>query len=1207
MPLAAFSDGAGSLDSRFGNGGSRILPSFSTGIDSTATAVAMQSDGKLIVAGNSSQAIPGTSQIVVIRYLSNGAVDRTFGSNGIFTLYNRLVEQASSIQVLNDDKIVVAGITSDLPLNYSGANANFILFRLDAQGKLDKTFGTNGITETDIENSSQQATQLGRQSDGKLVLLGNTNNENRYKTTLVRYFANGTLDSNFGVSGVKTLLDDVKTGGMVIESDNSIYVSGYYVGGNYANGITLTKFDASGGVDSSFGTFGQRIYDQPHDGGIFDKLIITKQSNGQFLLAGSYLNNHIGTDFSVLRVNNDGSIDNSFGTLGRARTSIGSGKDYIRTIQLDYNDRIYAIGDTNSNGNSSNNARKIAIVRYLENGNLDSSFDGDGVWQPTINGLSEMVLASEPNSYQSVISVVGNSKTTSASELLIFQFEYQLNAKLHSYFNYNGVATVGLGNSYDVTYDIATQDNGNVYLAVTSNEVTSLTKLANDGSTISSFGTFGISQKRVLDAEKAKFIALQSDGKLVIAGESSNSEDFFPFAIRFNEDGTPDKGFGSDSLYIESKGGITPYSMHQQTNGDIVIAGIDTSAPPPYFPYLSRIDSEGVLDSSFGYNGRLSSFGDIDINIVENVTSLSDGRLLLTGHTKHYLPYSQTNVLYRLLTNGDIDPSFGSNGKVQIGEFASSLEKIPSELILLPDEAIVFAAWLNDIKTLAVYKYLKNGQKDNSFGNNGKVEFDFSSRFDWNFYGSSSALQPNGKLLFGFQAIKTGDSLQQGGVLRLNSNGSVDTAFGIDGIAEVNTGQNLSIYNIATTPEGKIMVVGESLGQVFVARLMQDADLDNDGTVNYLDEDRDGDGVNNDQDILPDDASEQLDNDHDGVGNNADTDDDNDGMPDTWEEQYPSLMNPFVDDSKLDPDQDGRNNYQEWRKGTNPSVFDTEQRFGGGSFAYGALLLLGLLFWRRQAPRVAAIVATVALTALCYTPTTAQAATWTPRISTGSLDYELKGYQDFSAAFYSANVKPVAFGVTISGEMWFFDINRATANGEVTHKGFFADEFYDPAATNFKRSETTISLGRATDLGSFYVGYKTTQSDADYPNADVDNVPGFEASVAPDSFKSSGLVAGWRYSWAAMGGALSVSLGGGVLTGEYDGASQTETRESKQTIGFGYGFGYSYGFGENWQLNLDWKHNAYYYVFTKENESVSGQGNIDETYDQLSVGISKSW
>ena len=75
--------------------------------------------------------------------------------------------------------------------------------------------------------------------------------------------------------------------------------------------------------------------------------------------------------------------------------------------------------------------------------------------------------------------------------------------------------------------------------------------------------------------------------------------------------------------------------------------------------------------------------------------------------------------------------------------------------------------------------------------------------------------------------------------------------------------------------------------------------------------------------LEPIDFQLEADTDGDGIGNNTDEDDDNDGMPDVWEEQYPGILNPLVDDAAADPDEDGLTNLQEYQQGTEPDNPDS--------------------------------------------------------------------------------------------------------------------------------------------------------------------------------------------------------------------------------------------------------------------------------------------
>ena len=124
-----------------------------------------------------------------------GSLDTTFGTGGIVAIGNRAWANALGIQT--DGKIVAAGYSSN------GSNEDFSLVRYNADGSLDTTFGTGGIVTTTI-GSDAYAQALGIQTDGKIVAAGDYYNGSNYEFALVRYTADGSLDTTFGTGGIVT-------------------------------------------------------------------------------------------------------------------------------------------------------------------------------------------------------------------------------------------------------------------------------------------------------------------------------------------------------------------------------------------------------------------------------------------------------------------------------------------------------------------------------------------------------------------------------------------------------------------------------------------------------------------------------------------------------------------------------------------------------------------------------------------------------------------------------------------------------------------------------------------------------------------------------------------------------------------------------------------------------------------------------------------
>lgn len=280
----------GSLDTTFATGGkftsySISSPSyyFSGG---SATAVAIQSDGKIVVAGYIYNSPQHTSlnqyDFVVMRFNSNGALDASFASGGVKVVaigdgYD--FDYAYAVAIQSDGKIVVAG--SGGP--YNGTTENFALIRLNANGSLDSSFGSSGKVTADIGGNNDKAYAVAIQSDGKIVAAGSaTISTYNASLAVARFNSNGTLDTSFGSGGKVTTnvgsSNPSAAYGVVVQADGKIVIAGikevYY--------MVLARYTSGGLLDTSFGTGGlvtTTTYDNAY--------AVALQSDGRIVAAGA--------------------------------------------------------------------------------------------------------------------------------------------------------------------------------------------------------------------------------------------------------------------------------------------------------------------------------------------------------------------------------------------------------------------------------------------------------------------------------------------------------------------------------------------------------------------------------------------------------------------------------------------------------------------------------------------------------------------------------------------------------------------------------------------------------------------------------------------------------------------------------------------------------------------------------------------------------
>jgi uncharacterized delta-60 repeat protein/gliding motility-associated-like protein len=339
----------GSLDNTFDNDG-KVTTDFGNS-DDVGRAVAIQIDGKIVVAGSSFQG--SISNFALVRYNADGSLDNTFDSDGkVTTVIGSISDYGYSVAIQSDGKIVVAGYS------YSGSKYDLALVRYNTNGSLDNTFDSDGKVTTDFERTDYGKYSLAIQSDGKIVVAGRTLNVSDDDFALVRYNIDGSLDNTFDSDGKLTTAigsDNDFGYSVAIQSDGKIVVAGSSYSGSNWN-FALVRYNADGSLDNSFDIDGKVTTDFGSDNDFGYSVAI--QSDGKIVVAGQSYNGST-NDFALVRYNADGSLDNSFDIDGKVITVIGSGSlGYSIAIQCD--GKIVVAGQ---NDNSSN--WDFALVRYL--------------------------------------------------------------------------------------------------------------------------------------------------------------------------------------------------------------------------------------------------------------------------------------------------------------------------------------------------------------------------------------------------------------------------------------------------------------------------------------------------------------------------------------------------------------------------------------------------------------------------------------------------------------------------------------------------------------------------------------------------------------------------------------------------------------------------------------------------------------------------
>jgi uncharacterized delta-60 repeat protein len=406
---------AGDLDSTFGNKGIFAATSLLE-----ANAVAIQSDGKIVVAGTGS-----SNNDTLIRLNTDGTLDSSFGSGGVAIFLPQTISFGFfALAIQSDGKIVAA---ADGALN--GRQPVMQVARVNTDGSLDTSFGTGGFTgaiEFPLESGN-----LALQPDGKILVAAGVDNPNgvpcemaRFTTSgqtdnsfgggagvinlaypgptqiavqasgkilvaageparlvfqaqpmpqpgsITRYNSNGTVDKTFGSLG--TVASVASASALVLQSDGKIVIAGSLTGKLNAPasrndvGFGIARYSSNGAIDKTFGTGGIAIVDFGANAPVSGAFALAIQSNGDFVAAGAAggtaFQNKIVSAFGLTRFTSSGKLDTTFGSKGIVMTTVATGQySWVDSLAIQSDGKIVAAGTSQFNTSNSN----AYVARYL--------------------------------------------------------------------------------------------------------------------------------------------------------------------------------------------------------------------------------------------------------------------------------------------------------------------------------------------------------------------------------------------------------------------------------------------------------------------------------------------------------------------------------------------------------------------------------------------------------------------------------------------------------------------------------------------------------------------------------------------------------------------------------------------------------------------------------------------------------------------------
>jgi uncharacterized delta-60 repeat protein len=368
----------------------------------------------------------------------------------------------------------------------------------------------------------------------------------------------------------------------------------------YAQPGTLdVSFGAGGIVNTNIGAGNDRGFS------------IVQQVDGKLLVAG-FSNNGTNNDFALIRYLTDGSLDPAFGTGGIVTTPIGTGNEGGQCVIIQPNNKIIVAGFANMG------TTDFALVRYNPDGTLDNTFGTAGIVTTPLGLSNEQ---SQSVVLQTDGKIVAAGFTDNGADTDFGVVRYDTSGVLDPTFNTTGIVTTDFGNGNDVGRSVAVQTDGKIVVGGWASDGAfmdfAVARYNTNGTLDATFDVDGMVTDTVGSIDDQGYsLAIQPDGKLVLAGISNNGVDFDFAIIRFNTDGSLDNSFDTDGRVTTNFAGANDfgYSVAIQADGKILVGGQSLNGANNDFG-LARYNPNGSLDLSFGTGGLvttdLGSTGDI--------------------------------------------------------------------------------------------------------------------------------------------------------------------------------------------------------------------------------------------------------------------------------------------------------------------------------------------------------------------------------------------------------------------------------------------------------------------------------------------------------------------------------------------------------------------------------------------------------------------
>lgn len=841
----------GTPDLTFGDRGS-VATDFGLSFDG-AESVAVLPDGRILVAGFATS--PGFSgavhyggddhglssgllQVMLVRYLPDGTIDRTYGQDGFVLVDPRVAFGRDSVNtetlsrdfVIQPNGEVYAGLVlRDFKADGSDGRIDAGIAHFRADGRLDMTFAGDGFAESGLIPSIFGGAAIEEQTDGKFVLAfgtGDYHGDAEEQTAVVRYTHAGTLDPTFGTGGrfqINVVTDsqspEIVTS-LALQQDGKILLGGYVDTSAAASGGYVIRLTTSGTLDTAFGTAGIASFhglfpESGSDAKIFD---LAQLPNGRIAAVGQSLSGP-GVESSqspavVVEFSADGQLDPQFGINGAFRITaagVSAGTLDAGLLITPANEIVVGVGGVLSTGPANNS--QFVLQRFSTQGaagRFEWSLDATSVDEA--DGLVGLTLKRVGGTVGSVSVDVNLVSGTAIAGLDFFNVGTTVTF-LDGQTTLEILVPITRGDALENTETfsaVISNPTGGASIGAVSTETVSIVD-GPDRFEFSSpvFNFIEGNQFVSVDVvRKGGAVNAVSVDYALHGVEATNGLDFDALengTLKFATGQTMARitfALKADNL-VEGREGIDLALLNPR--GGPILGNVATARVNIYDLSPGKGLNSGALDANFGNKGTTSDdvFAGSASEQARDMVALPDGKFIVVGETGGS---SSDFLIARYLPNGALDPSFGVGGLVTTDFFGGA--DSARSVALDAQGRVVVAGWAlrGGTGDFAVARYLPNGTLDPTFDTDGRATVDFGGLDD---RGSSLALGADSRIIVG--GWTAGVQSCDIAVAVLTENGALDPTFSKDGLVTLDVRGNQDLGNaILVEPDGAIVVGGTS-------------------------------------------------------------------------------------------------------------------------------------------------------------------------------------------------------------------------------------------------------------------------------------------------------------------------------------------------------------------------------------------------------------